>query len=75
MALKKPKPSQKVRKIRCTVEFPFAGVDPIEEYYDLPSHWDSMTEAEQDKELVDYAMEELSNSGVGCGASVVEVED
>jgi hypothetical protein len=63
------------KKIRVTVEFPFAGVTDIEEYYDLPDGWDEMSEKEQDAHLTDLAVAELENSGVGSGASVVEVPD
>lgn len=65
------------RKIRVTVEFPFAGVSSIEEYYDLPEpeNWDSFSEEEKENILSEYGREELENSGVDYGASVVEVED
>lgn len=62
------------RRIRVTVEFPFAGVSPIEEYYDLPDGWDAMTEKQQDAVLTDMAVTELQNTGVGSGASVVDDE-
>jgi hypothetical protein len=63
------------RKIRVIVDFPWAGVPNIEEDYDLPEGWDEMTEKQQDALLIQYAVEELSNSGVGSGASVVEVDE
>lgn len=70
MALKKPK---KNRKIRVTVEFGYAGISTVEEYYDLPEDWDSLPVKDQENILEDYGATELSNCGVGYGASVVEV--
>jgi hypothetical protein len=61
-----------VRKIRVTVELPWAGISNIEEYYDLPDDWDSMTAKERDEHLTMLAMTELENTGVGCGATVVD---
>lgn len=42
---------------------------------DLPDGWDEMPEQEQDAALAAMAMEELANTGVGCGASVVDDEE
>lgn len=64
-----------MKKIRVTVEFPFVGVSAIEEYYDLPGDWDSLTEKQRDDRLIEMAVEELNNSGVGSGATVVEVSE
>ena len=63
------------RKIRVTVEFPFAGVSGIKEYYDLPDGWDEMPEKKQDRYLRTLAAEEISTAGVGSGATVVDTDE
>lgn len=61
-----------MRKIRVNVEIPWPGIADVEEYYDLPDNWDEMSAKEQDEHLVMLATEELANTGVGSGATVVD---
>lgn len=63
-----------MRKIRVTVDLPWPGISDVEEYYDLPDGWDAMSAKERDAVLVDMAVTELENTGVGSGASVVDVD-
>jgi hypothetical protein len=63
------------KKIRVTVELPWATVSDIVEYYDLPDDWDTMTPKQRDTLLEDMGRTELENTGVGYGASVVDVAE
>jgi hypothetical protein len=63
-----------MKKIRVYVDIPWAGVDNIEEDYELPEGWDQLTPEEQNRALESYGAQELDNTGIGYGAEVVEVE-
>jgi hypothetical protein len=52
-----------------------AAVSDIKEYYDLPDNWDSLNEKQHGALLIEMAVEELNNSGVGSGASVVDMPE
>lgn len=60
------------RMIKVTVELPWAGMDNVVEYYELPDGWDEMSPQQQAETLEDYGRTELENTGVGYGASVVD---
>lgn len=61
-----------MKRIRVTVDFPWAGIPSVEEYYDVPDDWDDWSPERRDEYLTEAAMEELWNTGVGCGATVVD---
>lgn len=59
------------RMIKSVVE---AGMDTIEDYFDLPDGWDEMSPEAQRKYLTDTAVDHQNNVAP-CSAQVVEVED
>lgn len=63
------------RKIHVTVEIPWSGIDNVDEYYDLPDGWDQMSTKEQDDILNDMGATELTNTGIGYGAEVVDTDE
>jgi hypothetical protein len=60
------------KKIRVSVEI--YDHEPGDEYYALPDNWDSLTQEEQENELVSIASDALAEAA-GSSATVVEVDE